>query len=755
MPSTSINCPRGDPNKMWLLFFVATSGFFTDSYNLFATNVILPSLAYVYWPDEINGNHEITINALTLGGSAVGQLLFGILADVFGRTRLYGIELVIVIVSTVGIAISSSGVGKSMNMYALVCVWRFVMGVGIGGEYPLSAIITAEWAATPARAYLLAWVFLMQPLGQLVAQLVSLFVLSSYKHSNPAFENCPSPGCSDIVDKVWRWVAGVGAIPCVIAILFRWTITDPGLWTVEVGKNDLMAVEDTLAAVGASPEDERRWRENHVDNHSSQDGQRNSAQNPRQPRLTLDQRIELLDKVQDFLDDISVDRDFIGFSENKISVPNTQGITTAHTMRAETINVVRNFFTECQQREISRDETQIKGPTVDQQSVPPHSRRLDFFQEVVQGLHYAWNSFERYRQDLKEYLFTNGNWRYLLGSSLSWFLLDFAFYGLGINSPREIAQLFQSHQADVHLLRDDKAWSDQFRSWVSDPTTLQANPNENGAPDPPPIYLVLRENARQSILGVCIASLVGSIAMVVFINHIPRTGYLAVSFIVLWFWLLLTGIVFHVAHQHPHGHQAIIVLYAICQFFFNFGANTLIFIIPAEIFPTRFRGTFYGVAAASGKVASVIVQSSISSWRFGHSRTYQPDSQALGWILIIFSFIIALGAPAAWAWLPQVQELGEWEPVADESDPARSERQANDIQLTDHHQQQRPGAEMQRLRRYKLFQARENKSLEELAQGFTEASNQKNFDLRPHSDKVIESAKDLKARASGYWMRWH
>lgn len=43
--------------------------------------------------------------------SVLGQLLFGYLADRYGRTRLYGIELVLVIVSTVGVATTSNGYG--------------------------------------------------------------------------------------------------------------------------------------------------------------------------------------------------------------------------------------------------------------------------------------------------------------------------------------------------------------------------------------------------------------------------------------------------------------------------------------------------------------------------------------------------------------------------------------------------------------------------------------------------------------------
>lgn len=71
---------------------------------------------------------------MTLGGSVVGQILFGVLADVKGRTSLYGIELVIVIFSTIGVASASSGVRDNMSILAWLVVWRFVMGLGIGAE---------------------------------------------------------------------------------------------------------------------------------------------------------------------------------------------------------------------------------------------------------------------------------------------------------------------------------------------------------------------------------------------------------------------------------------------------------------------------------------------------------------------------------------------------------------------------------------------------------------------------------------------
>lgn len=136
-------CSRIDDNGFdWQIWAVASSGFFTDSYNLFATNVILPSLAFVYWSGDsvsinsgdsiaIATNYETAINEVTLVGSLLGQLIFGYLSDRFGRKRLYGVELVIVIFGTIGFVQSGSGYNQeSMSIIGWIIFWRFFVGLG-------------------------------------------------------------------------------------------------------------------------------------------------------------------------------------------------------------------------------------------------------------------------------------------------------------------------------------------------------------------------------------------------------------------------------------------------------------------------------------------------------------------------------------------------------------------------------------------------------------------------------------------------
>lgn len=125
-----------EPNGFkWRVFLVASSGFLADSYAMFSTNVVSPALAYIYWQSDTNGTKGLVINVVTLSGSCIGMALFGILADSFGRKRLYGLELVIGIVATLGLTQVSAGYNQeSMNPFAWIVWWRFVLGIPSTGE---------------------------------------------------------------------------------------------------------------------------------------------------------------------------------------------------------------------------------------------------------------------------------------------------------------------------------------------------------------------------------------------------------------------------------------------------------------------------------------------------------------------------------------------------------------------------------------------------------------------------------------------
>ncbi|BFZ60915.1 hypothetical protein YB2330_001967 [Saitoella coloradoensis] len=227
---------------------VAGIGFFTDSYDIFAINIASVMLGYVFWDSgKIPTTADTAIKASTSGGTVIGQLGFGYLADVVGRKKMYGLELIVILVATLGQALSATS--PAISIVGLMIFWRTIMGVGIGGDYPLSSVITSEFATTKWRGFMMNAVFAMQGFGQLAAALVALVCVQAWKGSletAQAANQCDA-NCKLAIDKIWRIIIGFGAIPGAIALYYRLTIPESPRYTLEIEQNTASGVNDAKA----------------------------------------------------------------------------------------------------------------------------------------------------------------------------------------------------------------------------------------------------------------------------------------------------------------------------------------------------------------------------------------------------------------------------------------------------------------------------------------------------------------------------
>ncbi|CAK7268864.1 acid phosphatase pho5 [Sporothrix epigloea] len=231
--------------------FVAGVGFFTDSYDIFCVSLLTIMLGIVYFPGvgTMPTKSDTAIKLATSAGTVIGQLGFGIAADILGRKRMYGLELIVIIFATLAHALTSNS--PSVNIIGVIIFWRVLMGVGIGGDYPLSSIITSEFATTKWRGAMMGSVFAMQGLGQLTGALVMLFVTLGFKESlmtstKPA--DCTGV-CALAVDKMWRTLIGFGAVPGCIALYYRLTIPETPRYTFDVARDIEKANVDVKAYI--------------------------------------------------------------------------------------------------------------------------------------------------------------------------------------------------------------------------------------------------------------------------------------------------------------------------------------------------------------------------------------------------------------------------------------------------------------------------------------------------------------------------
>jgi PHS family inorganic phosphate transporter-like MFS transporter len=357
---------------------------------------------------------------------------------------MYGIELMIIIIATFGQALS--GQAPAIHIIGVLVVWRFIMGVGIGGDYPLSAVISSEFASTRIRGRMMTATFAAQGFGNFGAALISLIVVHAYKSSILA----ESPTAPKAVDYCWRLLIGLGCVPGVIALYFRLTIPETPRFTLDIERNMRKAVRDVEGAY-----------------RGIQSGPDNSL-------IT-----------------------------HKVDVPKA-----------------------------------------------------------------SWADFCRHFGMWK-------NGKVLFGTSWSWFALDIAFYGLGLNSSIILTAI-------------------GFGS-----------PHSTGSQK---IY----DNLNNVSVGNLILAIAGLIpgywVAFLFIDSWGRKPIQLLGFCVLTCTFVCMGFAYDKLTSTSGGTKAFVFLYCLTNFFQNFGPNTTTFVIPGEVFPTRYRSTAHGISAASGKFGAIIAQ---------------------------------------------------------------------------------------------------------------------------------------------------
>lgn len=151
----------------------------------------------------------------------------------------------------------------------------------------------------------------------------------------------------------------------------------------------------------------------------------------------------------------------------------------------------------------------------------------------------------------------------------------------------------------------------------------------------------------------------GSIFLIVFITRVNRKMLTWVMFLVTGALLVITGVtLLETAGTQSWGTA--ITLYAFTKFSNAFGVGPLTFMLPAELFPTRFRANCHGMSASFGKFGSVLASVFLGCITFGDGTNRVTASNApLKWmshVLIIFSAPIFLGAFITWLRIPELQE---------------------------------------------------------------------------------------------------
>ena len=176
----------------------ASLGWMLDAFDAMLYALVV---AYVMRDFGMSKGTAGLLNTLTLLASGIGGVAFGFIADHIGRKRALMLSIL-----TYSICSFASGLSTSVLMLA---VFRFVLGLGMGGEWNTGATLVAETWPTDLRAKAISIVQSSWAIGFGLAALVAGIVLH---YAN------------------WRTVFFVGILPALVTLWIRKDVPESEIW---------------------------------------------------------------------------------------------------------------------------------------------------------------------------------------------------------------------------------------------------------------------------------------------------------------------------------------------------------------------------------------------------------------------------------------------------------------------------------------------------------------------------------------------
>ena len=177
----------------------ASLGWLLDAFDVMLYALVLASLMTDLSMDRATGG---LLGSLTLAASAVGGILFGVIADRWGRTRALSLSIIIYSVFT-----ALCGVAQNVTQLA---AFRLFLGIGMGGEWASGAALVSETWPAQHRGKALGLMQSCWAIGYGAAAIVVALILPTFG---------------------WRAVFLVGIIPALFTFWIRRSVREPEMWT--------------------------------------------------------------------------------------------------------------------------------------------------------------------------------------------------------------------------------------------------------------------------------------------------------------------------------------------------------------------------------------------------------------------------------------------------------------------------------------------------------------------------------------------
>jgi PHS family inorganic phosphate transporter-like MFS transporter len=201
---------EADVGKLhWKIMFISGMGFFTDAYDLFVIGVVMSMLKEGWHPSAVQVE---LVTSTALLESAVGALLFGRVADMLGRKRIYGYECLVLAMGAVASALSPNIVWLIISVLLSASVWRRT-----SRECDINERISGQAHSRNAGEFDLrdAGILIFGPL------LAAALLATPLSH-----------------DMIWRLLLAFGGIPAMVLFHARRSMHETPRFLLAAGRHD-------------------------------------------------------------------------------------------------------------------------------------------------------------------------------------------------------------------------------------------------------------------------------------------------------------------------------------------------------------------------------------------------------------------------------------------------------------------------------------------------------------------------------------
>ncbi len=201
----------------WFVLIVAALGWLFDTMDQQLFNLArVPAMRELLEPGQDVALYSGYSTAIFLIGWATGGLTFGVLGDRIGRAKTMMWTILIYSLCT---GLSALSVG-----FWDFAFYRFITGLGVGGEFAVGLSLVAEVMPDKARPHALGLLQSLSAVGTVTAALISM-----------GLGHLEETGA---IGSAWRWMFVIGALPAALAVVIRLRLKEPERWKAAVKSGD-------------------------------------------------------------------------------------------------------------------------------------------------------------------------------------------------------------------------------------------------------------------------------------------------------------------------------------------------------------------------------------------------------------------------------------------------------------------------------------------------------------------------------------